>query len=135
MKRNGAGLHPLQQTVGALWCSLPFYGLAWWLTDTQVIWDQVSMLSIFSVVYLATMGSLVGFMAYFHLIANLPPAYVALITLITPVIALFLGSQLYDEPVTAEMLIGAGIILMSLLLFLSDNFIRLWQERHLKSRQ
>ncbi len=129
MKRNGAGLHPLQQTVGALWCSLPFYAVAWFATGTEVVWAEISMLSIFSVVYLATLGSLVGFMAYFHLIANLPPAYVALITLITPVIALFLGSQLHNEPVTAEMLIGAGVILLSLLLFLSDNFIRLWQEK------
>lgn len=129
MKRNGAGLHPLQQTVGALWCSLPFYAVAWFATGTEVVISEVSMLSVMSVVYLATLGSLVGFMAYFHLIANLPPAYVALITLITPVIALFLGSQLHNEPVTMEMLLGAGVILTSLLLFLSDNFIRLWQEK------
>lgn len=134
MKRNGAGLHPLQQTVGALWCSLPFYAMAWFVAGTEVAWEDVSTLSILSVVYLAILGSLVGFMAYFHLIANLPPAYVALITLITPVIALFLGSQLHGEPVTKEMLIGAGVILLSLLLFLSDNFIRLYQVKRYQEK-
>ena len=135
MKRNGAGLHPLQQTVGALWCSLPFYAVAWLLSGTQVSWSEVSLLSAFSVVYLAVFGSLVGFMAYFHLIAHLPPAYVAIITLITPVIALFLGSQLYNEPVTAEMLTGAGIILLSLVLFLSDNFLQLWREKRVSKTE
>ena len=93
------------------------------------------MLSVFSVVYLAILGSLVGFMAYFHLIANLPPAYVALITLITPVIALFLGNQLHDEPVTREMLAGTGVILLSLILFLSDNFVRLWREKRCRKAE
>ncbi len=134
MKHYGGKLHPVQQTVGALWCSLPFYGLSWAMAGYNVVWADVSINSFLAVLYLAILGSLVGFVAYFHLISKLAPAYVALITLVTPVIALFLGSQLYGEPVTQEMLIGAGIILSSLLFFMSDHFARLWQQRKTSSR-
>ncbi len=134
MKRFGSGLHPVQQTVGGLWCSLPFYALASFVSGSVVEWQQVSINSMLGVAYLAILGSLVGFVAYFHLIAKLAPAYVALITLVTPVIALFIGSQLYGEPVTAEMLIGAAIILSSLLFFMSDNFIRLYKDKRLNAK-
>lgn len=134
MKCYGGQLHPLQQTVGALICSLPFYGLGIALTGASVVWAEVGAPSMAAVLYLALLGSLVGFIAYFHLIAKLPPAIVALITLITPVMALFLGSQLYGETVTAEMLIGAAIILVSLLFFMSDHFVKLWKARQMRSQ-
>lgn len=129
MKRYGGRLHPLQQTVGALWVSLPFYIVACLVTGSWVFTSDVTLNSVAGVVYLAILGSLVGFMAYFHLIANLPPAYVALITLVTPVIALFLGSHLRSEPITVEMVAGTGIILMSLLIFMGEHFFRLFSER------
>ena len=122
MKIYGGHLHPLQQTVGALWVSLPFYALACLVTGTGLVISEITMTSVAGVTYLAVFGSLVGFVAYFYLISHLSPAYVSLITLITPVLALMLGNQLNNEPVTIKMLSGAAIILLSMLFFMGDHF-------------
>lgn len=126
--RNGH----LEQTVGALVCSVPIYlvillielaGMSYETSVREVINQAVAGASLVSdrsigaVIYLAIMGSLVGFMCYFHILSVLKPSTVALVTLVTPVLALMLGVVFNGEVVTQQVWIGTFVILAGLILF------------------
>lgn len=109
--------HPLAQTVGALWCALPLYLISWILIDGQLPVFEGSARSLWAIVYLGLFGSLLGFVAYFFILKHLPASTVSLVTLITPVIAVTLGSLLNDEPLTPRLLQGGALICIGLALY------------------
>ena len=115
IKRLDAGLHPLSQTAGSLTLAIPLYGLsAWALNDGMV---APSHKAIGAIIYLGLVGSLVGFLCYFYILRRMAPTSVALIPLMTPVFAISLGAWLNNEAITESLLIGAGCILLGLLMF------------------
>ncbi|WP_207062558.1 DMT family transporter [Motiliproteus sp. SC1-56] len=117
VKGTGSQIHPLAQTVGALWGSLPCYLLTWWLLEGQ--WPDLaaSGRSLWAILYLALFGSLLGFVCYFYVLKRLSPGTVALVTLITPAIALLLGNLLNDEAITPRLLQGGVMICLGLGLY------------------
>lgn len=82
---------------------------------------KVSSNSWFGLVYLIIFGSLVGFTAYSWLLKNAPPAMVATYAYVNPVIAVFLGWLIAGESFTGQMLVGAGVIVGSVMLITSQN--------------
>ncbi len=60
------------------------------------------------------MGSGIGFMLYYYLLARIEAGRVALSALISPLVALWLGAALNGEPVSGHILAGTGLILMAL---------------------
>jgi len=103
VKKVNAQVHPLSQTVGTLLVSAPFYLMGWWaFGDANA--HQPDLRAYGAVVYLAVGGSLLGFLCYFYILRRLPVTTVALVTLITPVLALMLGSFLNNESVTQSVL-------------------------------
>ncbi|MDI5987525.1 DMT family transporter [Halomonas sp. M4R5S39] len=128
VQRVAAGLGPLEQTLGALAFSLPCF-LALWLTSGESLTIPLSPRGLWSVLYLALFGSLLGFLCYFLILSRLPAATVALVTLITPVLALTLGMTLNREQPSATMLAGAALILVALGAYLfGDRLARLKAE-------
>ena len=128
VQRVAAGLGPLEQTLGALAFSLPCF-LALWLTSGEPLTIPLSGRGLWSVLYLALFGSLLGFLCYFLILSRLPAATVALVTLITPVLALTLGMTLNREQPSASMLVGAALILVALGAYLfGDRLARLKAE-------
>ncbi|MCH2558286.1 MAG: EamA family transporter [Alcanivorax sp.] len=124
VQRVGAGLAPMQQTVGGLIGSLPLYGLAMLITGQGVQWSG-DVRGLGAIVYLAVFGSLVGFYCYFLVLTRLPAATVALVTLITPVLALSLGAGLNGEQLGPRVLAGAAVIVAALGLYLfGDRRVR-----------
>ena len=67
-----------------------------------------------SIIYLAVMGSVLGFSLYFYLLNHVEASKVSLITLITPVTALVLGNLLNNEALTVWIVIGTLFILSGL---------------------
>jgi drug/metabolite transporter (DMT)-like permease len=115
IKRIGARLPALTQVAGGLLIALPAYLLTWSIFDGE--WpDHFTPVSIVSIVYLGTIATTAGFVLYYYLLIQLPAARVALITLISPVLALLLGHAANREPITANVLAGALAILAALLL-------------------
>ena len=108
---------PLAQTVGALCCSLPFYFVSWVLIDGQLPDLAAGGRSVAAIIYLGLFGSLLGFVAYYYILQQLSASTVALITLITPVIAISLGNLLNQEPLTAQLIQGSGLICLGLALY------------------
>ncbi len=82
---------------------------------------QVSANSWFGVIYLIIFGSLIGFTAYSWLLKNAQPAMVSTYAYINPVVAIFLGWLIAGESFTAQMLIGAGVIVGSVVLITSNK--------------
>ena len=61
--------------------------------------------------YLVTFGSLIGFTAYFYLLAHTTAAKASTYAYVNPVVAVFLGWLIAHEPVTARTVLAAAVIL------------------------
>ena len=81
----------------------------------------VSMNSWLALLYLLVFGSLIGFTAYSWLMKNAPPARVATYAYVNPVVAVILGWALAGESLTSNMLIGATVIVGSVVLITSKQ--------------
>lgn len=106
----------LEQTYGALWFSVPGLVLCWGMFDASLP-AQISRHSLWAVIYLALVGSLLGFVAYYFVLSRLSVTIVALIPLITPAAALWLGSVMLDEPVQMPLMLGSMLILIGLAVY------------------
>ena len=105
------------QTLGSLLFSLPGLALSWWLLDGHVP-EAISMKSWIGVSYLATLGSLLGITLFFYVLANMSATAVSLITLMTPILALLLGAVAAHELMGWPMLLGTGLVIIALLIYL-----------------
>ncbi|WP_027966090.1 DMT family transporter [Halomonas halocynthiae] len=113
VQRAAAGLHPMVQTVGALALSMPFFFMLW-ISSGEPLSIPLSTRGFWAVLYLALFGSVIGFLCYYLILSRLHAATVALVTLITPVLALTLGMLLNAESPSLPMLVGAALILIAL---------------------
>lgn len=91
----------LVSTVGGEWQAYDF--------------SQVSLLSLLSFGYLILFGTL-AFLAYTYLLKNTSAAKVSTYAYVNPIIAVFLGWALADEPMNARTLIAATIIISGVVL-------------------
>jgi drug/metabolite transporter (DMT)-like permease len=69
-----------------------------------------SLLSVASLAYLILFGALVGYSAYVWLLRVTTAARVSTYAYVNPVVAVFLGWLLADEPLTPRVLIAAAVI-------------------------
>ncbi len=116
IKRIGDHSPPLAITTGTLAVSLPLFVLTWFLADGHVP-DTLPFRAGAAIVYLGVFGSVLGFALYYYIIKHLETGRVALITLITPVLALLLGSLLNGETVPVRVWLGAACISLGLSIY------------------
>lgn len=110
-------IHPVATTVGSLTVSLPLFILTWLIFDGSLPFEQWQARSLWAILYLGLFGSLLGFVAYYYVLQKLDASTVALITMITPVLAMSLGVVLNDEVVTINLIIGAILVMSGLGLY------------------
>ena len=72
--------------------------------------------SLLALTYLVVFGSWVAYTAYAWLLQNAPLSKVATYAYVNPVVAIVLGWLVLDELITAEMLVGAAVIVASVAL-------------------
>ncbi len=113
IKRIGDDSSALAMTLGTLAVALPLFCGAWLLADGHWPSDMPAR-AVAATVYLGTFGSVLGFALYFYLIKKTEAGRVALITLVTPVMALLLGHALNEETVLPQLWIGTASILLGL---------------------
>ena len=116
VKRVNAQLPALSLTTGALLFTLPAYAVTWWLADGHLP-VVIPERSLYSILYLGVFGSVIGFIMYFYILKHVQATHVALLTLITPVMALLLGQYLNHESITSWIASGTGLILFGMALF------------------
>ncbi len=110
-------INPMATTVGALLFSSPLFFIVWYLFDGSLPYHQWQSRALFSIVYLGVFGSLIGFVAYFYVLQKLTASTVALITMMTPVLAMSLGTLLNDEHISVNLVIGAFFVVAGLACF------------------
>lgn len=77
------------------------------------VWNQQAWVSI---VYLALVGSLIGFTAFAFITAHMSSSKVGTYTYVNPVVAIILGWWVLDETLTWRLVLGGVTILAGLLL-------------------
>jgi len=78
--------------------------------------NAVSPRSWLAFVYLVGIGSLVGYSTFVWLMKNCAPAHVATYGYVNPIVAVFLGWLILDEPIITRTLIASTIIIASVVL-------------------
>lgn len=73
--------------------------------------SRVTGRSLLAFLYLVTFGSLIGFTAYFYLLAHTTAAKAATYAYVNPVVAVVLGWAFANEPLTMRTLLAAAVIL------------------------
>ncbi|PPK69322.1 EamA domain-containing membrane protein RarD [Methylobacter tundripaludum] len=114
VKRIAGKIPALSQVTGGLLLSVPVYLITWALLDGH--WPaDISSIGLASIVYLGMIATTVGFVLYYYLLIHQSATRVALITLISPVMALLLGHAVNHEPLTIKVVAGTLLILCALL--------------------
>jgi drug/metabolite transporter (DMT)-like permease len=116
IKRIAADVPALATTIGGLLVTIPLL-LGVYLITGEPLPATVPLRAIAAIVYLGMVGSVLGFALYYYVLKHVDTTRVALITVITPVIALLLGHLLNGEAIQRETLLGSATILSGLLLF------------------
>lgn len=75
-------------------------------------WNLTSIISVF---YLAVMGSIIAFWLYYWLLRKIEVTKAMMISLVTPIIAVFIGS-LFGEEIKSQAIAGGFLILLSVFL-------------------
>jgi drug/metabolite transporter (DMT)-like permease len=110
VKRIGAGVPAPETTTGALLIAVPLFVLSWAVLDGQLPSALAPRATRF-IVYLAVFGSALGFIPYFHVLRHVEASRIALITLVAPLLALFLGHEVNGEAIGPRELAGTAVIL------------------------
>lgn len=116
LKRIGDDSPPLATTLGSLLVALPLFFAEWMYAEGGHVPNGLSLRAIAAILYLGVLGSVLGFALYYYLIKHMEAGRIALITLITPVLALLLGHVLNDEVVLPQVWLGTASILLGLCL-------------------
>ena len=73
--------------------------------------------ALWSIIYLGVIATAVGFNLYFYILKHLQASQVALLTLITPVTALWLGNLLNNEQIGVNAWVGSAMILAGMAIY------------------
>lgn len=82
---------------------------------------QVTAKSLWSLGYLLVAGSLLGFTAYIWLLRHTTPTRAATYAYVNPIVAVILGAWLGAEPITAQRLCGAFVVVLGVVLSLTAS--------------
>lgn len=125
VKKLGSDISPVRQGTGSVAVALPFFLVAWLFMDAEVP-QSVSQKSVWAVTYLVIVGSVISHTLWFYVLREFSVSSVALIPLMTPVMAITWGILFAEESLSSNTVLGAGIILFSLALY-QGVFSQAWR--------
>jgi drug/metabolite transporter (DMT)-like permease len=82
---------------------------------------RVSTISVVSLGYLATLGTVVAFSAYLYLLRRVSPAMVSTYAFVNPIVAMVLGAVFAGEAFSARTLLAAALVLASVVLITASR--------------
>jgi len=125
IKRIKPEIPAIVMTSGGLLFAAPLFLLTWIATGADIP-EEFSTRTLGAIAYLALLGSVLGFALYYYVLSQVEATKVALITLITPLVALGLGHLFNSEPMTLNIVAGSLLILSGLAMFeFSSNYGRI----------
>jgi drug/metabolite transporter (DMT)-like permease len=125
VKRIGADIPALATTIGGLLVTVPLL-VGVYLFTGEPLPAAVPRRTMLAILYLGMIGSVLGFMLYYYVLRHVEATRVALIALVTPVLALALGHLFNGEALQIEAVIGTAAILSGLLLFEYGQAVGKW---------
>ncbi|HEU4920003.1 MAG TPA: EamA family transporter, partial [Candidatus Limnocylindrales bacterium] len=81
--------------------------------------EAVAPESLLGFAYLAIVGSLIAFTAYVWLLRVAPLPLIATYAYVNPVVAVFLGAVILDEPITPRTLVAGAVIVFAVALIIT----------------
>lgn len=111
VKRWGNGVHPLSTAAVPMGITALLLGPLAWLLESgrELTFDTPS---VFSLLYLAIIGSALPFTIYFWLLKHQTATGISMINYATPVIAVLVGTLFLEEPFTPRILSGVALVLI-----------------------
>ena len=106
----------MQITAGSLFIAIPFFAVSVLIVEPGLAFD-FTYKAWSAILYLGLVGTGIGFTLYYYLLKHVSANRVALITLITPISALAVGSWLNNEALVPEVWLGASLVCAGLLLY------------------
>ena len=116
IKRIDANVPAIVMTSGGLLFAAPLFLLTWFFAGAELP-AELSTRTLGAIAYLALLGSVLGFALYYYVLSKVEATKVALLTLITPLVALGLGHFFNNEPLTLNIVAGSLLILSGLAVF------------------
>lgn len=123
VKKYGSDIHPL--AINFIPLSLSGF-LLLFLSGIFEDWTTIKFgaKGVGSVIYLGIFGSIVTFTIYYWLLKKVPAVIMSLSAFLTPVFAIIIGTVVGDEEITANILLGASLVLIGMLLVNSSILIK-----------
>lgn len=116
VKKVQRGLGALVQVTGSLCIAVPLYLAVFFVFDGT--WPQsIPDRSLYSILFLGLIATTGGFALYFYILKNLQAGRVSLITLLTPMLSLYVGDLVNHEPITPAVYGGTLLIVFALVLY------------------
>lgn len=117
VKKVNASVQPMAQATGSILvstliaiCILPFI----W-QDAPTALPSIKTLT--ALLYTVIMASLIAMFCYFKLVKNIKATTLSLTTVMTPMLAIFIGAWLNQEQLDVRVFLGAGILLLGLAVY------------------
>jgi len=116
VKKLHGQLSSFTVTTGGMLVATPTYIMTWLLIDGELP-AVIPEYALWSIIYLGVIATAVGFNLYFYILKHLQASQVALLTLITPVTALWLGQLLNNEQIGTNAWFGSVMILAGMAVY------------------
>ncbi|MBI4810275.1 MAG: DMT family transporter [Ignavibacteriales bacterium] len=115
LKRANHQISPTSLSLGGMVLSIIImYPMAYIFEDySTLIFDAKG---IYSILYLGTFGTVVTFVVYYWLMKRVEVVYLSLVSFVTPVLAVILGTFWLKETFSPRIFIGASFVLMGILI-------------------
>ncbi len=115
VKKWGSGFHPIHLA------GVPMLVTAAVMAGCALLFERgrevtLDARSLGALVYLAVLGSVVTFTLYYWLLARLPATRLSLMTYALPIVALAIGTLLFDEPWSTRTIAGSGMVVIGVAL-------------------
>lgn len=125
VKKYSQDLRPWPLTTGGVFIATILCGFTWAYWDGS--WPEtIPHYTLMAILYLGLVGSTIGFVLYYFLLNRLGATRSALITLITPVLALIIGKYVNHEVFNSDLWVGSAGILLALAFFQWGDRLLAW---------
>ncbi|WP_418264542.1 DMT family transporter [Flavobacterium faecale] len=86
------------------------------MTGSAIDWVAIPANTWYAIAYLVVIGSLVTFTIFVYMLQHLPPEMSSLYAYMNPIVAVLLGSVIFDETLTISIALGGAVTLVGLYL-------------------
>ncbi len=112
-KAKGGNMHPAMLLFGQMVCGIGPIFVIVFLREGNPFNLNITFSGIFSIMYLAVLGTVVSFWLYYWLLSRIESTKAMTIALVTPLVAVVCGNLFLGEKLRTQTIAGGALILAS----------------------